>query len=316
MLGISVRQIEVFASIAATGSVRGAAEQLHLTQPAISMALAEFERQLGAPVFDRERGRLRLNARGREQLAHAREILERLRDMLRQSPAHAGGLEGELRIGASNTVGNYLVGELLGPFVTKHPMVSLQLDVANTRSITQKLLDHEADLACVEGPVNHPRLETIPWRTDALVVCAAPSHPLAARARLRPNDFQDVNWILRERGSATRSQTEQALSALPPGRILLELGQIEAIKQAVMAGLGLACLPYAATLDAVATGRLRVLRTPFLTLERRLSIVLHRSRYRGALIDAFLQSLTEPAHEHSTNRGRTGRHPEQSLQSL
>jgi len=298
MLGISLRQIEVFASIAATGSVRGAAEQLHLTQPAISMALAELERQLGAPVFDRERGRLRLNARGREQLPQAREILERLRDMLRGNPERAGELSGELRIGASNTVGNYLVGELLGPFVARHPMVSLQLDVGNTRSITQKLLDHEADLACVEGPVNHPRLETLPWRTDALVVCAAPSHPLAAKARLRPEDFADARWILRERGSATRSQTEQAMSALPPGRILLELGQIEAIKQAVMAGLGIACLPYAATLDAVATGRLRVLRTPFLALERRLSIALHRGRYRGALIDAFLQSLTEPLHAH------------------
>ncbi len=298
MLGISLRQIEVFASIAATGSVRGAAEQLHLTQPAISMALAELERQLGAPVFDRERGRLRLNARGREQLPQAREILERLRDMLRGNPERAGELSGELRIGASNTVGNYLVGELLGPFVARHPMVSLQLDVGNTRSITQKLLDHEADLACVEGPVNHPRLETLPWRTDALVVCAAPSHPLAAKARLRPEDFADARWILRERGSATRSQTEQAMSALPPGRILLELGQIEAIKQAVMAGLGIACLPYAATLDAVATGRLRVLRTPFLALERRLSLVLHRGRYRGALIDALLQSLTEPPHAH------------------
>ncbi len=298
MLGISLRQIEVFASIAATGSVRGAAEQLHLTQPAISMALAELERQLGAPVFDRERGRLRLNARGREQLPQAREILERLRDMLRGNPERAGELSGELRIGASNTVGNYLVGELLGPFVARHPMVSLQLDVGNTRSITQKLLDHEADLACVEGPVNHPRLETLPWRTDALVVCAAPSHPLAAKARLRPEDFADARWILRERGSATRSQTEQAMSALPPGRILLELGQIEAIKQAVMAGLGIACLPYAATLDAVATGRLRVLRTPFLALERRLSLVLHRGRYRGALIDALLQSLTEPLHAH------------------
>src|SRR5690606_15788140 len=88
MLGISLRQIEVFASIAATGSVRGAAEHLHLTQPAISMALAELERQLGTPLFDRERGRLKLNARGREQLPLAREILERLGDMLRRNPKH------------------------------------------------------------------------------------------------------------------------------------------------------------------------------------------------------------------------------------
>ncbi|HUH40979.1 MAG TPA: LysR family transcriptional regulator [Castellaniella sp.] len=299
MIGISVRQIEVFVSIAANGSVRGAADELHLTQPAISMALAELERQLGAPVFDRARGRLRLNARGREQLSQAQEVLARLNDMLREHPEHAGELSGELRIGTSNTVGNYLVGELLGAFVARHPMVSLHLDVDNTRSITQKLLDHDADLACVEGPVNHPGLETRPWRSDALVVCAAPTDPLALKAKLRPPDFAGARWILRERGSATRSQTEQALSALPSGQILLELGQIEAIKQAVMAGLGIACLPQAATQDAVATGRLRILHTPFLALERRLSILLHRNRYRGALIDAFLSSL-EASHEHTS----------------
>lgn len=296
MLGLSIRQLEVFVAVATTGGVRQAADQLHLTQPAISMALGELERQLGAALFDRERGRLRLNAQGAEQLPLAREILERLGDMQRRHRDARGALEGELRIGASNTVGNYLVGELLGPITAKHPMVALHLTVDNTRDITRMLLDHTVDIACVEGPVHHAQLETLPWRNDALVVCAAPAHPLAQRARLQARDFADARWILRERGSATRSLTEQAMTALPPGRILLELGQIEAIKQAVIAGLGIACLPYAATLDAVATGRLRVLRTPFLQLDRRLSIVLHRSRYRGTLIEAFLHSLEIGTH--------------------
>jgi len=296
MLGLSIRQLEVFVAVATTGGVRQAADQLHLTQPAVSMALGELERQLGAALFDRERGRLRLNAQGAEQLPLAREILERLGDMQRRHRDAQGALEGELRIGASNTVGNYLVGELLGPIAAQHPMVALHLTVDNTRDITRMLLDHAIDIACVEGPVHHAQLETRPWRNDALVVCAAPAHPLAQRARLQPRDFADARWILRERGSATRSLTEQAMTALPPGRILLELGQIEAIKQAVIAGLGIACLPYAATLDAVATGRLRVLRTPFLQLDRRLSVVLHRSRYRGALIEAFLQSLETGTH--------------------
>lgn len=296
MFGLSIRQLEVFHAVASTGSVRRAAELLHLTQPAVSMALAELERQLGSALFDRERGRLHLNAQGAEQLPRAREILERLQDMQRQHPDAQGALTGELRIGASNTVGNYLVGELLGPIVARHPQVALHLTVDNTRAITGMLLDHAIDVACVEGPVHHAQLETRPWRDDALVVCAAPSHPLARLPRLQVQDFAGAHWILRERGSATRTLSEQALTALPPGRILLELGQIEAIKQAVIAGLGIACLPYAATLDAVATGRLHVLRTPFLTLDRRLSIVLHRSRYRGTLIEAFLNSLETDPH--------------------
>ncbi|HEX7387857.1 MAG TPA: LysR substrate-binding domain-containing protein [Castellaniella sp.] len=296
MIGISTRQLEVFIAVATLGSVRRAADQLHLTQPAVSMALADLERHLGTPLFDRIRGRLHLNAQGAEQLARAQEIVERLLDMQRRQANPADALSGELHIGASNTVGNYLVGELLGPIVAQHPMIALHLTVDNTRDITRRLLDREIDLACVEGPVHHSQLETLTWRNDALVVCASPADALARKSALVPQDFAGSHWILRERGSATRDQTEQALTSLPPGRILLELGQIEAIKQAVIAGLGIACLPEAATRDAVATGRLRVLHTPFLHLDRRLSIVLHRSRYRGTLIEAFLNSLEIPAH--------------------
>src|SRR3546814_15017184 len=87
----------------------------------------------------------------------------------------------------------------------------------------------------------------------------------------------------------SRVQSERVLASLPTGRILLELGQVEAIKQAVIAGLGIACLPSAATVDAIATNRLVVLDTPFLALQRRLSLVLHTARYRGALIEGFVQ---------------------------
>lgn len=291
MIGISVRQLEVFITISATGTVGAAAQRLFVTQPAVSMALSELERQLGTQLFDRERGRLHLNPRGRELLPMAQEVIERIQELARQAADSPLILTGELRLGTSNTVGNYLVGALLGNFIAQHPQVALQVSVENTKRITAALLEHRIDLACVEGPVNHPQLEVITWREDALVVCAAPSHPLAQHNNLKARHFKDALWILREHGSAMRVLAEQALTHLPPGRILLELGQVEAIKQAVIAGLGIACLPYAATLDAVAVGRLKILDTPFLNLHRRLALVLHKTRYRGALIDAFLASV-------------------------
>lgn len=294
MIGISLRQIEVFVAIAATGTVRAAAEQLCVTQPAVSMALSELERQLGSPLFDRERGRLHLSPRGKELLPMAQEIIERLHDLIRHGQAHALELRGHLRIGASNTIGNYLVGDLLGAFIRRHPHVSLQVSVENTDAITAGLIDHTLDVGAIEGPVNHPGLEVMAWRDDALVVCAAPDHPLAREAVLKPRHFRNVGWILRERGSAMRVQTEHALSSLPSASVVLELGQVEAIKQAVMAGIGIACLPESAVTDAVQNGRLHVLHTPFLHLQRRLSLVLHKSRYRGALIDAFVSTLLNP----------------------
>lgn len=290
MINISPRQLEVFVQVATLGSVRAAAERLHLTQPAASMALRGMEHQLGAALFDRTRGRLQLNPRGRELLPLARELLERYAELA--GPAAGDAIAGGgLRIGTSNTVGNYRVGELLGGFVRAQPHVTVRLRVANTQAIVEAMLEHALDVGCVEGPVTHPQLERRPWRRDALVVCARPDHPLARRRRLQPAHFADARWVLREPGSATRALTERALAQLPPGSTVLELDQTEAIKQAVVAGLGVACLPEVAVTDAVAAGRLAVLRTPFLDLTRQLSILLHRRAYRGAVIEAFLRAL-------------------------
>ena len=125
------------------------------------------------------------------------------------------------------------------------------------------------------------------------MLCAPPAQPLARRRGLKPEDFREARWVLREPGSATRALTEQVLARLPPPRSRLELSQSEAIKQAVAAGLGIAVLPEVAVDDAVAAGRLVVLRTPFLRpyLVRKLSLLLHRRKYQGALLEAFLQSL-------------------------
>ncbi|TCV94071.1 DNA-binding transcriptional LysR family regulator [Luteibacter rhizovicinus] len=291
MIGISPRQLEVFVAIALDGSVRAAAERLYLSQPAASMALAELERQLGSPLFAREKGRLRLNARGRELLPLAQELIERFAELERRAGDASAALSGELRVGASNTVGNYLVGDLLGPFASAHPGVSLRLGVANTARIAEGVLDHAYDVGCVEGPVTHPSLDVRPWREDWLAVCVRPDHRLAGKPRLRREDFAGERWVLRERGSATRAMSERALAELPAGTTVLELDQSEAIKQAVIAGLGIACLPAVAIGDAVAAGRLAVLKTPFLDMRRVLSVVVHRSRYRGALLDAFLGML-------------------------
>lgn len=291
MIAISPRQLEVFAAIAAAGSVRAAAGQLGLTQPAASMALAELERLLGAPLFDRRQRRLHLNAHGRALLPRAREIVERLREL-------AGGAgpqpSGALAVGASNTIGNYLVGDLLGGFVAVHPSVRLSLRVANTAEIVAGLLDFGLDVGCIEGPVDNAEIECIPWREDALKVCVRADHPLAARKRLRARDLHGERWILREQGSATRAIFEQAArDVLGTLDVALELGQSEAIKQAVIAGLGIGCLPEVAVADAVATGKLVALRTPFLDLRRTLALVLHRGRWRGATLQAFLRCAQE-----------------------
>ncbi len=293
MIAISPRQLEVFATIVACGSVRAAAERLGLTQPAASMALAELERLLDRRLFDRRQRRLILNENGQALLPAAREIIERLRELAPQVQARRW--EATLAIGASNTVGNYLVGDLLGRFVAAQPQVRVGLRVANSEQILAGVLDCSLDAGCIESDLQHADIERVAWREDELRICVRADHALAGRRRLRAADLNGQRWIVRESGSGTRSLLERATrDTLGPIDVALELGQSEAIKQAVIAGLGIACLPQAAIADALAARRIAVLRTPFLDLRRTLWLLLRRGRWRGATLRAFVASLDLP----------------------
>lgn len=289
MHSASPRQLQVFAAIARAGSVSAAAQRIHLSQPAASMALAQLEQVLGYPLFDRAPRQLTLNARGRELLPAAEDILDRLDAFGEREDS--GPVTGELRLGTSNTVGNYRVAELLGPYVSEHPQVGIEVEIGNTDQVVSQVLAQQLDVACVEDTPRHADLEVTLWRQDSLAVCVSVDHPLAARQRLRPDNLYDARWILRESGSATRRHSERILARLPPGRTVLELSQTEAIKQAVIAGLGMALLPRVAVEEAADDHRLVVLPTPFLDLERPLSLLMHRRRYRSRVLRAFLESV-------------------------
>lgn len=289
MLPFSPRQLQVFAAIARTGSVSAAAQQMHLSQPAASMALGQLEQALGQPLFDRAPRQLVINSRGRELLPQAEDILSRL-DAFGKS-LDGGPITGELRLGTSNTVGNYCVAELLGRFVSEHPQVRIKVEIDNTDQVVAEILAQQLDVACVEDSPHDPELVVWPWRQDSLAVCVGPDHHLARRKRLRPNDLGGARWILREPGSATRRHSERILAQLPAGQTVLELSQTEAIKQAAIAGLGMALLPRVAVEGSAAHGQLAILPTPFLDLERPLSIVVHSRRYRSHALHAFLATI-------------------------
>ncbi|MBB1089548.1 LysR family transcriptional regulator [Lysobacter sp. SG-8] len=288
--GFGARQLRVFCAVAREGGVRRAAEVLHLSQSAVSASLAELERQLGAPLFDRVGRGLQLNGDGRALLPRAEDVLSRIADIQHAFDPEGPALAGELRVGASNTVGNYMVADLLGSFVRAHPAVRLRLEVDNTAAISAALARFALDVGVVEGPTHRPELVEHRWRRDCLVVCAPQGHVLAGR-RLSPDDLQGERWVLREAGSASREQFEQvAAGALGPIDVAIELGQNEAVKQAVLAGLGLACLPGVALRGAAGEG-LVVLETPFLDLERWLSVAVHRDKHRDRVLTAFLEGL-------------------------
>ncbi|MFC6633961.1 LysR family transcriptional regulator [Microbulbifer taiwanensis] len=284
----SLRQLEVFLACAHHENVSRAAESLNMSQSAASTALKEFEQQFELRLFERTGKRLRLNELGRQLWPRAEELLERARELEQTLATHRD--LGRLKIGATLTIGNYLAAGIMARYMEEQPGTRVELEVDNTSAIAEGVLNFELDLGLIEGELNHPDLEMIPWRDDELVVFCAPGHPLAGRKRLTDRDLVAATWITRESGSGTRQSFERAMAGLLPQlHIRLELQHTEAIKRAVEAGLGISCLSRVSLADALKRGSLVELPVPQRDLSREFYFALHRQKYRSAGIERWLE---------------------------
>jgi DNA-binding transcriptional LysR family regulator len=292
---ITLKQLEVFIAVAQAGNVTRAAESLSITQSATSMALADFEHQLGRKLFDRIGKRLQLNDAGRLLLPKSLDAIARIAD-IEHMAASDNAMIGPLRIGASQTIGNYMMPGLIGSFMKTYPGAQLTLDVANTRQVIESLRQFQIDIGFIEGFCHEPDLEVIPWCSDELVVFAAPTHPLAKKKSVTESDLAEASWILREPGSGTREVFDNAvLGKIHRINLLLEFGHTEAIRQAVTSGIGIGCASRRTLEDAIRTDSVVPLKTPFLDLKRDLFVLIHRQKFRTQGLERFLEHCRRPA---------------------
>lgn len=294
---VTFRQLQVFVAVARLGTVSAAAIELCLSQSATSQALSDLERQLGMTLFERPGRRLRLNALGAELLPRAEALLEGVADFVAAASDPSGNLRGTLNISASATVGTYLLPALVGRFMELYPAADLRLRLRNSHEVANDVLGMDADLGLIEGEYRDNVLVSEPWCQDSLVVVVAPGQTPAESGvvgkLLSSSELENMAWILREPGSGTRSVFEQAMRGrrLTP-RVRMALDQTEAVKQAVVAGLGASCLSRLSVAGELTRGELIALETP-LSLRRRFSLVWHPERYRSPLWQAFKVFLTD-----------------------
>ncbi len=236
---LTLRQLDVMVAVARSGSTTEAGRQLSMSQSAVSAALGELESQLGTRLFDRIGKRVVLNDAGRLLLPRALAMLDLSHDLETLFDGDAAAL----RIGASTTVGNYIMPAVLGAYQRAWPQAQVELEVGNTHDVIQAVADYRVDLGYIEGACHHPDIESHPWLRDRLVVVAAPDHQLT-RGEVGIEELAKARWIQREAGSGTRETMEALLMPhLPRYTIGMNLGNAEAIKRAVAEGLGISCLP-------------------------------------------------------------------------
>lgn len=286
---ITLRQLEVFAEVLKSGSTTQASVMLSLSQSAVSASLADIESQLGVQLFDRVGKRLVINEHGRLLYPKALALLEQAGEIERLFNHD----NGSLRIGASSTIGNYMLPAMLAEYRLDFPDTPLELNVGNTNDVINAVADFRVDLGLIEGPCQMPELITQPWLDDELVVFVAPENPLASQP-VTLEALAREPWILRERGSGTREVLDHLLlPQLPDFNLVMELGNSEAIKHAVRHGIGISCLSRRVIAEQLSSGSLVEIRLPVPPLVRKLYLIHHRQKHISSALSRFLTYCRE-----------------------
>jgi len=235
-------RIVVFRTVAEQLSFRKAAEELYLTQPAVSLQIKALEEELGVQVFDRAGAQITLTQAGTILLRYAKQVNSLFVQVEREIVALTGDHAGQLALGASTTIAQYVLPRLLGEFCKEHPRVHPTLISGNTEHIVDAVEKQKIELGFIEGPARSREVKSEPFLEDELVLIASTAHEWAERTSVSISDLCAAPLLMRERGSGTRRVIEMALERQGAKRsamhIVMELDSTEAIKSAVEAGLG------------------------------------------------------------------------------
>lgn len=297
-LPFSLDQLRILKAIALEGSFKRAADSLYVSQPAVSLQVQNLERQLDVPLFDRGGRRAQLTEAGRLLLTYGDQILSLCQEACRAIEDLQKLQGGTLIIGASQTTGTYLMPRMIGLFRSKYPDVAVQLHVHSTRRTCWSLVNGQIDLAIIGGEVPSELVDQItitPYAEDELALILPTSHPFAKRETLSKDDLYKLNFITLDAQSTIRKVIDQVLQRanIDPRRlkIEMELNSIEAIKNAVQAGLGAAFVSISAIEKELQLGSMRRVKIDNVVVKRTLSLITNPNRYRSRAADVFSREV-------------------------
>lgn len=283
----TLKQLQVFLAVANHENVSHAAAELAMSQSAASTALKELEQRFNLTLFDRIGKRLQLNEQGLALRPRAAALLSRA-DELESSLIRHSDI-GELKVGATLTIGNYLAIGIMAAFMNEHSSAKVQLTVENTSAIAAKVRNFELDIGLIEGELQESDLQVIYWRDDELALFCAPEHPLAQKKLLTDDDLLAARWIVRETGSGTRQAFDRGMSGILSNIDLrLQLQHTEGIKRAVEAGLGIGCLSKITLQEAFQRQSLVELKAPHRNWTRKFYFILHRQKFLSSGVKSWM----------------------------
>ncbi|MEF3302419.1 LysR family transcriptional regulator [Paenibacillus sp. GYB003] len=284
----------VFITVAEKGHFTRAAEELHMTQPAVSQYVQQLERTYGTKLLERGRGQVRLNKAGEIVYLHAKQIAKLYTRMNYLVDDLLHKASGALTIGASYTYGEYVLPRMIARLQAEYPLIRPAISIGNTQQISEEVAGGELDIGIVEGEFRHEKLDIEPLAEDAMDVMAASGHRLAGRARADAAELAEETWIVRETGSGTRAATDAMFDrfGLRPRRCM-EFGSTQLIKESVEAGLGVTLLSRWAVRKEIALGTMRRLHVEGMPVTRRFYLITPATKFHTRATDVFKALLRD-----------------------
>lgn len=288
------RQLQVFVTVVEMGNFSRAAEELHMTQPAVSQYIQSFERTMGIKLLERTNKFVRLNKAGEIVYHHAKEILGLYTKMHYLIDDLTNNTSGPLSIGSSYTFGEYVLPHIIAKMHKEYPLIIPTITIGNTNEIANLVLGNQLDVGIVEGEFKDKHLVIEPFAKDSMYLVASPKHRLAQKnSKISISELEEETWIVREKGSGTREVTEKMfrLCEMNP-KNTLEFGSTQLIKESIEAGIGISLLSYWAIRKECSMGTLSIINLKQLPIIRTFSIVL-RSPFQTKSLNVFLELLRE-----------------------
>ncbi|WP_145331924.1 selenium metabolism-associated LysR family transcriptional regulator [Paenibacillus xylanexedens] len=298
---MNFHQLHIFYTVAEKGSFSAAAQALHMTQPAVTMQIQSLEDYFGTKLLHRSTKKIELSEAGRTLLPHAKRSVELVRQTDEAMSAFTQKLQGRLQLGASLTIGEYVLPRMLGPFAKQYPDISIVMKVMNTTQIMDEILKHQLNFGLIEAPVNHPDMIVEPVMQDELKLIVPAGHDLAGRGKVNLEEVMNYPFVLREEGSGTRQVMEGQLQKkkIDPSdmNVVMELGSTGAVKSAVEAGVGITMLSPSSVQHELALGLVHIVDIRGLEFKRQFYAIHLKSSLLPLSAVAFLGYLRQHEHE-------------------
>ncbi|MEW6408870.1 MAG: LysR family transcriptional regulator [Nitrospirota bacterium] len=289
---INVHLLRTFYVLAKKGSFSRTAEELCVTQPAISIHIKTLEDYYGVGLFDKVDKKYVLTEAGKALYHYTERIFNLIDESKRTLSGFIDFQRGSLSLGASSNIGVYILPCLLGDFKNIFPKINIQVSIGNTKTIEQKILNNEIDIGLVEAQIRSPEVVIEHWREEKLVLVTSPKHPFVKLKKVKPSQLTGEPFIVGERGSGTRRVLQDKIPSIVDHlKIFLELGSTEAVKKAVEENLGVSIVGENTVTRELKSGSLKSIQIDGVELKKKYNIIYLKGKIFTPVIKEFINYL-------------------------